>query len=39
MRTRARTRMQRLAWFVGLWALSVAAVTGAAYGLRALIGN
>jgi hypothetical protein len=31
-------RMRQLAWFVGLWALSVAVVAGAAYGLRALIG-
>ncbi len=31
-------RLRRLAWFVGLWAASVTAVAGFAYGLRALIG-
>jgi hypothetical protein len=38
MDTRPLMRMRQLAWFVGLWALSVAVVAGAAYGLRALIG-
>lgn len=38
MARRRAKRTRRLAWFVGLWAASVAVVAGAAYGLRALIG-
>lgn len=38
MASRPAKRMRQIAWFVGLWAASVAVVAGASYGLSALIG-
>lgn len=34
----ARRPLARLAWFVGIWAASLAVVTAVSYGLRAVMG-